>query len=75
MYVLQGKIVVRGAIQVKDGDDRVVHCDVDLISACWLVSTLKSETAMHQHSFVSPFLVQPEGLVTSDGKSVVGVSS
>ena len=45
------------------------------ISACSLVSTLKLEAAMVVQTSIStpPFPVQPEGLVASDGKSVVGV--
>ena len=67
------------AVQVKDDDGRVSTVMLtSWISACWLVSALKSEIAMlfrtsYQHSFMFSFSVQLEGLVAFDGKSVVGV--
>ena len=29
IYILKGEIFVRGTVQIKDVDGRVVHCDLD----------------------------------------------
>ena len=56
-----------------------LSCDVDsmdlglLVSVHFKVRDRNTVSNKNQHSFEPPFPVQPEGLVTSDGKSVVGV--
>ena len=37
MYMVKGEIFVRGAVQVKDVDGRVVHCDFDSMDLGLLV--------------------------------------
>ena len=69
-----------GAVQVEDADGRVVHCVVDsmdlglLIGVHFKIRDRNVVSNKYQHSsLVPPSPVQPEGLVASDGKSVVGV--
>ena len=78
--VLQGEIFVKGVVQVKDGDGRVVRCDVDTMDLGLMVGVhlkdgdCKVVSNKYQHSCsVTSFPVQHESSVSSDGESVAGV--
>ena len=79
VHHLQGEIFVLRAVQVEDGDDRAVHCDDDsvdlglLICVHFKVFGCNAVLDEYQYSFVSSFPIHPEGLVSSDGKPVVGI--
>ena len=80
VHQLQGQIFIGRAVQVEDCEGGIFYRNVDSLNIGLLISVHFDVTSYnavsdqyHCSSFMSPFPVQPEGLITSDGKTMVSV--